>query len=210
MLIAHSSDVHGRYATVVQFLNDSEADIWIDTGDFFPNSTRGDVEVEPSFQKDWAEKHGIGAKLVRALHGRPLICVPGNHDYTSLAEIVRRAGGTAYDMTEGEALLMGHVFAGFREIPWIIGEWNGECFDFDEIINRTMSADPTILVTHCPPAGILDDGFGIPKLASALAYLPHQILHHFFGHIHVAGGRDEVMGGMEFHNSAERIRHITV
>jgi Icc-related predicted phosphoesterase len=210
MKIAHSSDIHGRIERIVEFLQGDDFDIWVDTGDFFPNRTRGNMLVEPGFQKTWAETTGIGKKITNALRGRPLICVSGNHDYTSLAEIVIASGGRAYDIAINPVHLMGHVFTGFREIPWIIGEWNGECHDFSDLIHRAWEHDPTILVTHCPPGGILDDRWGIPSLTSALQFMPHRIKHHFFGHIHVEGGRSVVRGEVCFHNSAERIRIIEV
>lgn len=46
-----------------------------------------------------------------------------------------------------------------------------------------------ILVTHIPPAGILDDGrYGCPLLAERIGRLKHLRLH-VFGHIHEAYGR---------------------
>ena len=185
--ILHTSDLHGNYKKLLAAL-EGDFDVWVDTGDFFPNKTRGDRSVEVPFQAKWAGWKNLGERIVEGLAGRPLISVGGNHDYISLAALVRDAGGTAFDVSEGPAQVSGLTFAGFREIPWIAGEWNGETLgpDFTAIVEETFAANPDILVTPGPAAGLLDDkahGGGVVQLASALTWQPHNVKAHFFGHI---------------------------
>jgi len=206
MKILHSSDLHSHYEGLSSF---SDFDLWIDTGDFFPNKTRGDREVEVGFQKEWAGSNNLGELLAKWLDGRPLVSIGGNHDYTSLANLVRESGGEAFDLSEGPVEIAGMTFAGFREIPWIFGEWNGETHDLSNLVRNAIGADPDILVTHAPPAGILDTRQyrgGIEGLTMALNYQPHRIKYHFFGHIHGNGGKAVDEMGIKFVNGANHIR----
>ena len=191
MKILHSSDLHSHYEGLSSF---SDFDLWIDTGDFFPNKTRGDREVEVGFQKEWAGSNNLGELLAKWLDGRPLVSIGGNHDYTSLANLVRESGGEAFDLSEGPVEIAGMTFAGFREIPWIFGEWNGETHDLSNLVRN---------------AGILDTRQyrgGIEGLTMALNYQPHRIKYHFFGHIHGNGGKAVDEMGIKFVNGANHIR----
>lgn len=192
MKILHTSDIHGAYHKVLEALEAGGFDVWVDTGDFFPNKTRGDHTEEVRYQNRFAILKNLGARITELLDGRPLISVGGNHDYISLAQIIRDAGGTAFDMDEGAAVVGGKTFAGFREVPYIMGEWNGETHgaDFANIVDTTMAACPDVLVTHAPPAGILnnDTHGGVGQLVNALAWTDHKVTNHFFGHIHSTQG----------------------
>ena len=217
MRIIHSSDLHGSYKGLLAI--DDEFDLWIDTGDFFPNKTRGNHQIETRYQTKWAEHKSLGPRLVDWLDGRSLVSVGGNHDYISLADLVVDSGGSAHNLSSGSAEVGGMVFAGFREIPFIIGEWNGEAHDFSGLVHDALEADPDVLVTHAPPAGILDSPeypCGIPGLANALTYSNHRIKAHFFGHVHDSKGdmllrlgrEDQV--GIRFVNGATQIALWTV
>lgn len=206
MRILHSSDLHGLWDFLFQF---EDFDIWIDSGDFFPNQTRGDLSVEVPFQRACLAEY---ADRIKAWLGdRPLISVPGNHDFIDLVDELNPADG--YDLTRGPVEIGGETFAGFREIPYIAGEWAGEVHDFQDVIDRTFDADPTILVTHTPPSQILDysgHSYGCSALTGALSFRRHRIRHHFFGHIHQCGGMDEVQMGVHFYNGATYIRCIEI
>jgi Icc-related predicted phosphoesterase len=207
MRIIHSSDLHGSYKGLLAI--DDEFDLWIDTGDFFPNKTRGNRQIESRYQAKWVGHKSLGSRLVDWLNGRPLISIGGNHDYISLASVVAEAGGEAHDLSDGPAEVLGLGFAGFRQIPWIIGEWNGETHDFTELIAAALNANPDMLVTHAPPAGILDSKLyagGIPGLATALTYGEHKICAHFFGHVHHNGGKSLEAMGIRFMNGATTVK----
>lgn len=207
--IGHFSDLHGHIGCI-----NGSPDVWVCTGDFFPNETRGDVEIEVPFQTAWFESNAD--EIIRRLNGKPLIWVGGNHDFVNLASLLRARGVVAWDATEAPVDFGGQVFAGFREIPWIEGEWAGEAHDIAPMVERAFGHDPTILVTHCPPSSILDDdngaghGLGSSPLATALTWRPHRIHTHLFGHIHAQGGKDVEEMGIRFFNGACSVRLITV
>lgn len=211
--ILHTSDLHARTDFLLDAMRTMEWDVWVDTGDFFPNRTAGNRHVEPGFQTRWTEWPALGPKLVKILRDRPLLSVAGNHDYISLAQVVRKAGGVAHDINQGPVTVEGLTFAGFSGIPWIAGVWNGETPQegFVPRIAAVLELQPQVLLTHAPPAGVLDqddygesiDGYGITALTSALFYQEHTVRHHFFGHIHEQGGKILTLNNITFHNGAE-------
>lgn len=210
MRIFHSSDLHGD---VSRLRRAADFDVWLDTGDFFPNLTRGVRPTETRYQPAWwqlkAEK-----RVLQFLQDRPVITVPGNHDFVSLADLLKAAGHTqVYEVTAGVRVeLGGERFAGYREIPWIAGEWVGEEHELRRPVGLALDQDPTILVTHAPPHGILDGTdaahIGVSELTSWLFYKTHHVRHHFFGHKHLEASslRDVVYetenGPVHFHNGA--------
>lgn len=219
--VLHTSDLHGHYHRLEQLLGTIDSlDLWIDTGDFFPNKTRGDRRIEPGHQWRWATKHTrIGERLAKICvdRGITVLSVGGNHDYVSLSQVLRGAGmpeGSTYDLSDSRGAsvtVCGLRFAGFREIPWIEGEWNGETPDggFRELVDRVLdlSPGPDVLLTHAPASGILDDPHyryhcGIPYLTQALMYRDHSIRYHLFGHVHEQGGQTVDRGGILFSNAA--------
>ena len=211
MRILHTSDIHGQYHKVLEALEAGGFDVWVDTGDFFPNKTRGNRAEEIRYQNRFAILKNVGARVVEILNGRPLISVGGNHDYISLAQLVRDAGGTAFDLTEGATTVNGKTFAGFREVPYIMGEWNGETHssDFGPIVDATMASNPDVLVTHAPPAGIMNNKThgGVGQLTNALSWTPHKVSTHFFGHIHSTQGVQTEMDIKFINGAGEAIVH---
>ena len=210
MLILHTSDLHGDFERLLH--TDTAFDVWVDTGDFFPNLTRGEVDAEVRYQTNWMAQNDVVSKLVTWLNGRPMISVPGNHDYVSLVEALQSVGVEAHEVTPTGVEVAGFTWAGFREIPWIYGEWNGETHNFDTLVETTWATRPDVLVTHAPAGGLLDggNGYGIATLASALTWQPHNIKAHFFGHSHEHGGQTLDEMGVLFANGATTIRVHTL
>lgn len=204
--IAHFSDAHG---TAVSLLGSTPTpDVWVSSGDFFPNASRGNLAVEPPFQTKWLATNG--AKIRAAFRGKPVLVVNGNHDFIPLTPALRDLGVDAIDIPLDGLDYMGFRWAGFREIPYIRGEWAGESYQdvLGALVDRAFAADPDILVTHAPPSGILADEWGIHPLTPALAYRPHKIRYHLFGHVHEFGGRTTEEMGVTFSNAACSVRHL--
>lgn len=208
MRILHTSDLHGRYKRLLA--EASDFDIWVDTGDFFPN--RGRVpqtgmavisQFERRHQLRWLRLKNLPDRLARWLRGRPAICVPGNHDFIDLGAALRSAGANATSLGSEPASVCGLKWDGFREIPWMAGEWPGEAIEFDPIVRRATMSCPDVLCTHAPPKGILDGSgsYGIPALADAVNK-SQSIRLHLFGHEHEDGGSQVQVGGVLFSNAA--------
>tara|TARA_Y100000310_G_scaffold40157_1_gene37658 strand:+ start:825 stop:1922 length:1098 start_codon:yes stop_codon:yes gene_type:complete len=212
MRVLHSSDLHGNWKQLLAF---QDFDVWVDSGDFFPNKTRGTPE-EKRYQTRWFANKRVGERLTKWLDGRPLISVPGNHDYTSLPLLMREAGAETFPITPEGVTVYGIRYAGFREVPFIEGEWAGEIPQgaFRDLVWRTFRNRPHVLVTHAGPGSILSGGdsyhCGIDSLVGRLAYQPHDVRAHFFGHDHDYGSQTLTELGVLFSNSATKPKIITV
>jgi len=211
--IAHFSDNHGDLS-VLASVRASNPDVIISSGDFFPNSSRGIPEREEHFQTAWFRRNS--AKIIHSLHGVPVLCVSGNHDYVSLAKLLCSIGVDAREITVNGLEFMGKRFAGFREIPYIAGEWCGEATQTELaiIVQELFENPPDILVTHSPPGGILDLAYGethigIECLTGQLCYGQHNIELCLYGHAHESPGFVEVCD-IQFYNSACTIHFIEI
>jgi Icc-related predicted phosphoesterase len=221
MIIAHASDLHGSYKKLTK-VGDLDFDLWLITGDFFPNYGRGtktqgkiDPVYERLFQERWWSYKS--QSIMDKLKGKPVIWIAGNHDFISLHQKLVEAKycASSFDLSLGPVDFAEQRFSGYREIPFIAGEWPGESHDFSLIVQKAMDADPTILVTHAPPAGILDaescgEHCGVANQTSAMTYQNHRITHHFFGHVHHCGGQVKQEMNITFVNSAKTIQLICI
>lgn len=208
MRIAHVSDIHGHYSTLDRLGGDAP-DLWVITGDFFPNKTRGHAETETRWQTNWFGYKSFSIR--RRLLGAPVLLVPGNHDYANLAGLLRRDGVDAREVAPEGCTFGGLRFAGFGHIPIIAGEWNRESTtqELYDLTHRTLDCDPDVLLTHAPPDGILNGSYpGIGPLTTALTYRPHRVTHHFFGHSHEDGGKSVEHMGITFVNSATTLQRV--
>jgi len=195
--ILHTSDIHGTYKPLLG-IDPTDFDVWTESGDWFPTYGRAfgqriDKEKERKYQISWWKHKDLGLRFRDWLGGRPVISVPGNHDFLDLATCLKASGIEAYSV-DGKAVdLFGLRWAGFREVNYIDGEWMGEEQVMRPYVEKALALDPDVLVTHAPAAGILDYngkfGTGIRELTTALFYRPHKIRLHLAGHEHHSGGK---------------------
>lgn len=213
--LAHCSDTHNHPALIRQVAT-LDVDMLLLTGDCMDNQGRVartgytiNASAEIRYQNSWYRKQA--KKWAKDLNGRPVLTVRGNHDFIEYGHWLRHYGANVYEITDENPAVevLGKRWAGFRQIPYIQGEWAGEERDMAPFVEKAFAADPDILVTHAPPGGILDseEGYGVVPLTVGLTYRPHRITHHFFGHVHRDGGRQKELMGVRFVNGAE---HCTV
>lgn len=214
MRILHTSDLHGRIERALDVR--APFDVWVDTGDFFPNVERGegepvDAEAERAHQRRWLRRERVLTQLRAWLGSRPMLWLAGNHDFLDLAAALRDVGIEAHAVTPEGVQVRDLVWAGFRHIRPIDGEWPGETDDFRALIERTVAARPDVLLTHAPPKGVLDGdrGFGIPALGAALGERLRPRAH-LFGHEHRAGGKQAKAHGIRFANSAQAAQIVEI
>lgn len=209
MILGHASDIHGRLGII-----SGCPDAWLLTGDFLPNAGYGlGEEVEIAFQNDWFLKNSEEIRI--RLAGKPVLYVNGNHDFADLGQLLFDAGIEVHAVTPEGVEFNGLRFSGFREVPFIVGDWVGETHDFRDLTYRTFSSDPDILVTHAAPSGILDNPrvqshTGIREITNALTWQRHKIQAHFFGHVHNCGGQSVEEMGIRFFNGATTCRIIEI
>ena len=130
------------------------------------------------------------------------IYVAGNHDLGMYLDMTKGIKTTHAFMKEhgitylqDEALVIDGVR--FYGTPWMT-MYNNWAFMLDpgEELNRYRQMIPTdtnVLVTHCPPYGILDYGlsnthFGCKALRERLDDMADSLQAHIFGHIHEQHG----------------------
>lgn len=112
--------------------------------------------------------------------GKHKIFVPGNHE---LSFDIGEAENIRHLFETHGIILMEDAVDDFDGIVTGAISGNGRIADED------IPADLDILVTHYPPFGILDDGFGSPEILNFV--LKAQPRYHLFGHIHRTGGLTE-------------------
>lgn len=196
MRIVHASDWHGRLRRRLP-----EADLYVFTGDMLPNFGGPiSAEVERIYQETWAaDMAKLGwLEFVLGSPAAPILCVRGNHDFVDLAPLFAEGNLVKeFDFCELiDVPGLGLRAAGMRGIPRIAGTWADE-YDRDVLLDRARELGKADLyLTHCPPAGILDEAYGE---SLGLEGLSREIMSsgtgrptvHMFGHIHECGGRVE-------------------
>lgn len=217
--IAHMSDTHDR-PSIVKAVANVKCDVIVLTGDNLNNKGRTPATggyivpaAERRYQESWFRK--VAKTWAPAFKGRPVIYVPGNHDFIGIERWLRHYGHQdIFTISDNQpsVTVCGKVFAGFREVPWIAGEWMGEVHEFRSLVERTMACNPDILVTHAPPGSILDgpNGYGVTAWTAPLFYGEHKVTHHLFGHAHEEGGKVVTEGGITFSNAACHMNIIEV
>ena len=157
-----------------------------------PDATPDDLleKWRTSAQRDYLlrglEEKEREMKLVLGTANKPVLVVRGNHDLSPF---------TSEDLFRNIHLrkveIGGVPFVGYG---WLGRELDPErqMDDFDKV--EPLIDGSTILVTHCPPAGVLDgagrggrmQGVGSEALATALKRTPPRF--HLFGHSHASAG----------------------
>lgn len=146
---------------------------------------RIDPVYEKRRQQAWISEHQIGVSC-------PVVVVRGNHDFTDLSPLFK-----APEVFEVQYPIDAHItyiykglrIGGFRGIPEIAGEWSDERpeSELESLCDKLPELD--IVLTHCPPRGILDFGGHSHGSEALTKYLRKaRPLLSCFGHIHECGG----------------------
>lgn len=136
------------------------------------------------------------------------ICIAGNHDFLFQEYSLIQAfiPGNVIYLFDNMVEIEGKIIYGTPWQPWF-GGWafNRSEFELIELYNR-IPEEVNILVTHCPPRGILDETImgekcGSNSLFEKLSTLTKLELH-VFGHIHESGGQLYEHNGIKFVNAS--------
>jgi Icc-related predicted phosphoesterase len=200
MKIALISDIHTKW----QKLQIPKCDLLISCGDY---SFRGEPKVVKDFH-DWLNQQD-------AMH---IISVQGNHETwveKNFEEAQRIALGEcprAHFMAEGLVIIDGTKIWCSAWTPWFHA-WAYNAHRGEAIKKHwdLIPDDTDILITHGPPAGILDvvyavdgvtprDNVGCQDLMDKILTLK-KLKMHAFGHIHGSAG-EKIFKGIKFINSS--------
>jgi Icc-related predicted phosphoesterase len=174
------SDTHGKHRKL-EIPQDTE--ILICLGDV---CDMGDEAQLQDFFKWFAEQPG-----------KHKLFVPGNHDFAfefAPEYATNLLPKSILYIEEGAIILEGIKF-------YVLPARTGLHF---ETAPRFIPSNIDVLLTHCPPAGILDDErWGCPILLDLVESAAPK--YHLFGHCHEKGGEKVKIGQTEFVNVAVKL-----
>jgi Icc-related predicted phosphoesterase len=172
VLISDTHDLHRDFEV-------PNGDLLIHAGDFTMNSMSAEKLIDFN---DWLGELPHTFRVV----------IPGNHDFV-VEDPSRRHLITNATLLINEGIeIMGLKIWGSPTTP-LLGEAFGVASDNDrETLYRRIPINTDILITHCPPYGILDQVLGsdhhqgCPQLLAAVRRV--QPMMHVFGHVHAGYG----------------------
>jgi Icc-related predicted phosphoesterase len=168
-------------------------------------------------QTQWLQLRG-GFRKYLDNPDAPVITVRGNHDRIDLNQLF---GGEVYEIHGDEfcepITIKGLTFGGTRGINQINGHWEDEYTpekwleQYDYLESKLAEID--VLLTHCPPFEILDEGFQHWGNKEVRRYVDWRNQRHYyenkkhlqlhcFGHVHEQGQQTMVNGETIFSNAA--------
>lgn len=195
MRILHTSDTHGADLSAIPL---DGIDVIVHSGDFQPTKGRRMGErirpvAESRYQERWIRK--AAPKIAEWAGARLFLYLPGNHDFFHCVPDLEAAGVHIINLSGRTATVEGVSFYGYRFVPYLEGEWCGELREHEIAEHALEFPDVDVLVTHSPPAGILDAAHGDRHGSTALA---NEYLYHregrwprvwLCGHVHEGVGR---------------------
>ena len=189
------SDTHGLEGEV----RCPTGDILIHSGDFLAQWANGPADLS-RFAR-WLAKQPHEHKLVCAgNHDRcldPLLV--GEKEAAACADALREAGAIYFDMSHPTVELCGLRFFGSSYSRMSNPHSQNAAFqDAERYRVRPTACD--VLITHGPPEGIRDSGFGCPELRASVDGA-HKPVLHVFGHCHQEHGV-QIRGCTTFVNAA--------
>lgn len=178
--ILHFSDTHGLHGQLDKL---PAADVIVHSGDFTMAGTEREAMDFINWFCDLPYRHKI--------------FVAGNHDDCLWGADISGLGGNCHYLCNSGVCLEGVKFYG---MPMFMGD----VLSGKDVRNiAAIPSDTDVLITHRPPAGVLDFDSGIHYGAYELLNKVRSIRPrlHLFGHIHAAYGVDE-LEGIVFSNAA--------
>ena len=121
------------------------------------------------------------------LAGKPVILIPGNHDLSSW-----ESRDNLINIHNSSTEIEGITFVGFRYTSLELSQAE-RCERLEKI--KPLIKNDTILVTHAPPFGILDERRkGISLGCKCIRSLvdEYSFLYHLFGHVHDSFGNEGI------------------
>ena len=163
MKILHLSDTHGAHRRMGKL---PEADVLVHSGDFTMTGSEAEAIDFMNWFCDLHHKHKI------------FIC--GNHDECLYGANIDGLDGNVHYLYNSGVEIEGIKFFG---IPLFMGD---SMFGKQNRFYEKIPGDIDVLITHCPPYGILDydddRNWGSEELLTAVTKISPQA--HLFGHIH--------------------------
>ena len=180
MKILHISDTHGCHH---RLRNLPDADVVVHSGDFTMGGSQEEAIDFLNWFCDLPHQHKI------------FIC--GNHDDCLYGANIDGLDDNVHYLCNSGVEIDGVKFYG---VPMFMGD----CISDRQSRNYArIPAGTDVLITHCPPYGILDFddniNYGDKELLERVSAVAPRV--HLFGHIHAQHGRRKI-GSTTFSNAA--------
>lgn len=144
---------------------------------------------------EWDQAIAWGEYVKTAAYDQ-VILVPGNHDMCFEKALEPAVYNFPYNfqvLVDQACEFRGYVFYGSPWTPPFMNWAFMRTEDELRCIYRNMPAEIDVLVTHGPPAGVLDNHCGSFALREAIE--ARKVHYHVFGHIHECGGLEQQITG---------------
>ena len=158
---------------------------------------KGDVLIHVGDMFDLFHRNADDLKRVDAWFAQQrfdlILCIAGNHDH--VLEDRRRLPDQPFaNAVYLEDRAIEHKGVTFYGSPWVPDLHDHAFYADGDLLREKWSGIPVetdVVITHTPPAGILDQSsrgqmLGCPDLAERIARIAPKI--HCFGHVHASGG----------------------
>jgi Icc-related predicted phosphoesterase len=206
MRIVHFSDWHG------QSFDLPEADLYICTGDMYPDPYGYRTAQTMLYQQEWFPDLDK-----RFASKAPIVCVKGNHDCWDLAQLFSRPVIEMGSASHPETCYVGieqvriGVLTGVRAYSSSRGGWDKtQDARLAERVQYLPKNNLDILIAHTPALGLLDfDGvrnYGVEALRMYLFDHPPKLFCH--GHVHEDAGEPVHWRNVLISNAATRFNVI--
>lgn len=161
--ILHLSDTHGQHR---KLLNLPPADILVHSGDF---TMQGTIKETLDFL-EWLTDLPYPHKIF----------IAGNHDTCLFQGSIEGLENNIYYLANDAVTIQGLKFYG---APMFLNEGKSKS---QALCYQKIPSDTDVLITHCPPFGILDfyDDFNCGSQDLLLCVQKVKPKLHLFGHIH--------------------------
>ncbi len=186
MKIVMVSDTHGAHPEL------PAGDVLVHCGDLTHFGSFAELKAEVEWLKSLPFGHVI---LIGGNHDVAL----GNlHDKKLETQTRKLLFGRIHYLRDSQVTINGVKFWGSPWIPPYAGVFN---LPEEELAAKwnLIPSDVDVLITHGPPAGVLDGGAGSASLAAVVRKIHPSI--HCFGHVH--DQRGETANGTHFFNCAK-------
>ncbi len=195
MKILFTSDLHGHYKAYSEFsriLKDGDYDLGIIAGDLMTHVPLDELSDGVNDYMKSIEHMIVEIKKILLSSGKHIFFIMGNDDGIIEGGIKWPNIGKLLNINQKKVKYKGYSFIGYQYTPPFLGglyekQEIEQLQDFKTL--KSKIDDKTILVTHGPPAGVLDgQNYGSTALKALVK--ERMPLLHLFGHVHQSFGRE--------------------
>jgi len=213
-IIILAGDIANNYPEQTFTPGYMSGDVFTPTNWHMWNFRKIDTVLESELQSGWVQTKLIPHLIDNNISLDNVIAINGNHDFFDTSKLFKNG----LDIGTKTVTIQGIQFGLVTGVMKYQGEWFQEISE-EEIAKRlkNLDQDIDILVTHSPPYGIRDMGYGnrigsneiVKSIFGYAGKPPHftKVRYHLFGHAHGQYGVDkhELNGRViRFVNAAEQ------